>query len=632
MFKSFGHAAQNRSTTLPWSLISTLGMLCFNLGRVCLISTCVPFSARVFAAVSFECTNPLFQSHWYSTGSDIAHLSDTPVAYMDLVRCRMWNGHRSCCNPSMEAPQQLALNHRQKLFNTWKARLERYLSALTQLQQSEVFQHAEATEQALLNKAIDAFQAPLGHISQCIQSLMVFSAGMICFGCNPQWNKFVWRDTAGSVTAVNVAGESCVFVGRQCGKFGLAMQQLMASIMNSVLAKVPETPLPDLAMLGDRESICDWLRSSLAMQPMQDTVPDLSETHTHRILGSTSRVANTVIGNSTVYVPQYVAINHSSTVQDAQRACGNNTLAIARNLQEQEALDAVCRHFFNASDNATQIWLGGRWRTDKGRWEWDDGTTVSNVMDWESAAPTHGNSSPYMCQMIATGKWVQCAGEGERNAVVCSTGYKSYKFTYFVAHGKFNAQEALRACSASSKPMPKTLAEQSSLQEVLRRTKTSISNITQDISLFFLGGMWSSKISRWEWNDGTPVSKHLVWDQAHASQMSQNSSICIQASTGKMQVCNDADSPFGVICMQNVTTSLQPSVNQAPVTHSARTTTFVTSPTVAETTSTPTYRREPHGSSLSQVPTAPPYSTQPAAALDPVRDGSLSGFNLDSTS
>merc|ERR1712194_46886 len=32
---------------------------------------------------------------------------------------------------------------------------------------------------------------------------------------------------------------------------------------------------------------------------------------------------------------------------------------------------------------------------------------------------------------------------------------------------------------------------------------------------------------------------------------------------------------------------------------------------------------------IADIPTAPPYSTKPCAVLDPLRDGELSGFDLD---
>lgn len=97
---------------------------------------------------------------------------------------------------------------------------------------------------------------------------MVFTAGMICFGCDPNWADFVWRSGDGRVTAVNIDGDACVFVDEHCGPFGRAAAALVQRVMQSSLAKLPQTPLPALDMLVDREAMCDWLRKTLAVQPL----------------------------------------------------------------------------------------------------------------------------------------------------------------------------------------------------------------------------------------------------------------------------------------------------------------------------------------------------------------------------
>lgn len=102
---------------------------------------------------------------------------------------------------------------------------------------------------------------------------MTFSAGMICFGCNPRWQEFVWRDDAGRVLAINVAGESCIYLADRCGAFGRATTKMLVQVMQSSLAKRPATPLPDWSMLKDRETMCRWARGTLSMQPFFDFRP-----------------------------------------------------------------------------------------------------------------------------------------------------------------------------------------------------------------------------------------------------------------------------------------------------------------------------------------------------------------------
>merc|ERR1712129_529723 len=83
-----------------------------------------------------------------------------------------------------------------------------------------------AIERALFDRALDSFEPTLHAASDCINAIMVFVAGMTCFSCNPNWDQFVWRGITGDVTAVNVGGESCIYVADHCGPFGHAMQPL----------------------------------------------------------------------------------------------------------------------------------------------------------------------------------------------------------------------------------------------------------------------------------------------------------------------------------------------------------------------------------------------------------------------
>lgn len=131
-----------------------------------------------------------------------------------------------------------------------------------------MYQQEAAIERALFDRALDSFKPTLHAASVCINAIMVFVAGMTCFSCNPNWDQFVWRGVTGDVTAVNVGGESCIYVADNCGPFGHAMRRTMLLIMESTLAKQPP-PLPDLSMLEDRETTCQWLRTTIAMQPLR---------------------------------------------------------------------------------------------------------------------------------------------------------------------------------------------------------------------------------------------------------------------------------------------------------------------------------------------------------------------------
>eukprot|EP00933_Yihiella_yeosuensis_P039964 TRINITY_DN3416_c2_g1_i1.p1 TRINITY_DN3416_c2_g1~~TRINITY_DN3416_c2_g1_i1.p1 ORF type:complete len:364 (+),score=60.06 TRINITY_DN3416_c2_g1_i1:31-1092(+) len=222
---------------------------------------------------TFPCMNPLFRSHWYTGRTDTAQFDSQPLQHSRLVRCKMWNGQDSCCNGAMEASQQVSFDAQRANFDVDIWRLKEYLKKLTILRNSEVFTNSEKQEQALFNRALASFQPALAAADSCVDALMAFTAGLICFGCNPLWSSYVWRDDVGNVKSVNVDTASCMYVSRGCGKFGRAIQNVYARIGESILAKRPTIALPDFTMLADRESICRWLRVSLAMQPSGRPMP-----------------------------------------------------------------------------------------------------------------------------------------------------------------------------------------------------------------------------------------------------------------------------------------------------------------------------------------------------------------------
>lgn len=181
----------------------------------------------------------------------------------------MWNTHSSCCNVFMESSQQLAFDSRQTQLTQKVGLLSGYLKALMKVRGSDVYQQEDPLEQVLFNRALNSFKPALDAAAACVRAVMVFAAGMICFSCNPNWDQFVWRGALGDVTAVNVGGESCIYVADQCGPFGRAMRQTVSLVMESALAKQPQLPLPDWSMLETRIQMCEWLRTTIAMQPIR---------------------------------------------------------------------------------------------------------------------------------------------------------------------------------------------------------------------------------------------------------------------------------------------------------------------------------------------------------------------------
>lgn len=217
---------------------------------------------------SYDCANPLFRGHWYAARTDTAHLGREPIIYDDLVRCKVWNKRESCCNPSMEVPQQVAFDSRRADFERHADMLRDYLGDLNRIQGAATYRHAEPVERALLDRAMEAMRRAVVAHGRCKKALLEFTAGMICFGCDPSWHEYVWRTSDGSVVGVDISSEVCIYVDRHCNDFGRSALWMQEQIMDSGLAKLPAMPLPDLAMFRNREALCQWLREVLAMSPL----------------------------------------------------------------------------------------------------------------------------------------------------------------------------------------------------------------------------------------------------------------------------------------------------------------------------------------------------------------------------
>lgn len=173
----------------------------------------------------------------------------------------------------MESPQQLAFDDRRAQLARKVNFLKAYLDKLNKLRSSKVFALSDKREQALLDRVLVDFRSALSLVRPCAKTLMAFVAGMACFSCNPRWDDFVWRDATGDVSAVNVSGEACIHVDQTCGAFGRAARRIESGVMASGIAKTPTVPLPDLSMFKDRETVCAWLRQSLALEPLPSTIP-----------------------------------------------------------------------------------------------------------------------------------------------------------------------------------------------------------------------------------------------------------------------------------------------------------------------------------------------------------------------
>lgn len=218
---------------------------------------------------SFQCMNPLFRSQWHTGELDVAQLEAEPRLHQSLQKCKFWNGNATCCTPNLEALQQRAFTAHKAKFQTEVELLNEYRLALIELSKDDAFTLADTLEKKLLLRATDSIQFALKLADNCLKRLMTYVAGMICFACQPEWSAYVWRNGLGEVLGVNISPDACIYVDWGCGGFGRAVQEAYLHIMESGLAKRLHIALPDFSMLFSRVAICRWLRSVVAMHPIQ---------------------------------------------------------------------------------------------------------------------------------------------------------------------------------------------------------------------------------------------------------------------------------------------------------------------------------------------------------------------------
>jgi len=92
----------------------------------------------------------------------------------------------------------------------------------------------------------------------------------------------------------------------------------------------------------------------------------------------------------------YIFAGYSSFA-DSRSTCGLRMgLAMPKTAHEQQALKAAMNADLESGRMSriwplNTVWLGGQWREDSGRWEWDDGTPITAV-DWAAGSPSGGEN------------------------------------------------------------------------------------------------------------------------------------------------------------------------------------------------------------------------------------------------
>lgn len=214
------------------------------------------------------------------------------------------------------------------------------------------------------------------------------------------------------------------------------------------------------------------------------------------------------------------------------------------------------------------LWLGGHWKD--GEWQWDDGTPIG-MLHWAADQPSakfNQKLEPWLC-MVSDGHVYdsdspyEFGAMCERPAEQRPPEQSANQFTpyEFLGYAK-GPDEARRVCGETRHlAMPKTEAAKHALLGSIREAMSDgRMSLKWPNDTIWLGGRWT-RLSRWEWDDGTPAHA-LSWAPGQPSgQGSQEREpyLCMLAN-GKVHD-SDAGTPpyaFGVMCEKKQLTEHTP--------------------------------------------------------------------------
>jgi len=202
-------------------------------------------------------------------------------------------------------------------------------------------------------------------------------------------------------------------------------------------------------------------------------------------------------------------------------------------------LDAISAGSMAAMWPLDTLWLGGAWRSDRRRWEWDDGTPIDHIA-WAAGQPSSADmqeQEPWLC-MVHTGQ-VHDSDRPYSFAVMCETSTGDVETAtaddeggqmqtpsgraarYRFAGVAAGPEDARRKCGISHLAMPKTPAQQDALATFVNQlVANGHMSAGWPNNTIWVGGYWSPKTKAWVWDDGDPVAK-VNWAPGQPSSWSQ---------------------------------------------------------------------------------------------------------------
>ncbi|CAK9093685.1 unnamed protein product [Durusdinium trenchii] len=207
-------------------------------------------SAWLLLGSDLSCRNLLFETHWFNAESSQRSLRETPARASNLELCPAYNGQVTCCQSGLEHEQALHFAYWKQIFKGKIAWVKLAKEATLEVKDDPAFRAASeeerlchATPPRRTRKVLD----PAAGHGRCMSSLLLYTAGMICFACDAHWKQEVHIEKE-KLLRVLIPEGNCVELWTECQDFGREARELFEAILDSSLAIRSRWPLEYLHM------------------------------------------------------------------------------------------------------------------------------------------------------------------------------------------------------------------------------------------------------------------------------------------------------------------------------------------------------------------------------------------------
>lgn len=229
-----------------------------------------------------QCKNPLFETHWAGK-DDIQTLLSFPAVKANLHVCQAYNDRASCCHQTFEPEQRKYFEFWTSLLSEKLLRADAHRQSVTASMMTGSFPGEAHREQylAVLGRYADVFDSERQR--PCFENLLAYTAGVICFGCKPDWSQYIVLSDTGldfeHAVRVRMARQVCLSLWATCQHFGTAVVVLGVALRDSAPARIATLPPEDLTMFASQQALCDWMHDHVALHPFR--LPTKADQHVH---------------------------------------------------------------------------------------------------------------------------------------------------------------------------------------------------------------------------------------------------------------------------------------------------------------------------------------------------------------